>query len=66
MINASDTVGTSADTVTGEFMVMGLEEGNYNIKFESTEGYKDTTLFDISILFGQVTRLDTMKLQPIQ
>jgi hypothetical protein len=66
VINASDTVGTSADTVTGEFMVMGLEEGNYNIKFESTEGYKDTTLFDISILFGQVTRLDTMKLKPIQ
>ena len=66
VISASDTVGTSADTLTGKFMVMGLAEGNYNIEFESTEGFKDTTLIDIPILFGQVTRLDTMKLQPIQ
>ena len=66
VINADDTVGTAADTVTGEFMVRGLTEGTYDVEFESTEGFKDTTLTDISILFGQVTRLDTMKLQPIQ
>ena len=66
VINASDTVGTSADTATGEFMVLGLTEGTYNIDFESADGFRDTTLTDISILFGQVTLLDTMKLLPVQ
>lgn len=66
VISASDTVGTSADTVTGEFMVLGIAEGTYEIDFESTVGFKDTTLTDISILFGEVTQLDTMKLQRIQ
>ncbi len=64
VINAEDTIGTFADTVIGIFMVRGLEEGTYNVDFESTHGFRDTTLTDISILFGQVTQLDTMKLQP--
>jgi hypothetical protein len=64
VINASDTIGTAADTVTGEFLVRGLEEGTYNVDFESSDGFRDTTLTDISILFGQVTQLDTMKLRP--
>jgi hypothetical protein len=66
VINADDTVGTAADTVTGEFMVRGLTEGTYNIDFESTDGFRDTTLTDVSIVVGQVTLLDTMKLRPIQ
>ena len=65
VINAEDTVGTSADTVTGEFMVRGLTEGTYDIDFESTNGFADTTLNDVFILAGQVTRLDTMKLLQI-
>jgi len=64
VINAEDTIGTFADTVTGIFMVRGLEEGTYNVDFESSEGFSDTTITDISILFGQVTQLDTMKLRP--
>jgi hypothetical protein len=66
VISEDDTVRTVADTVTGEFMVRGLSEGTYNVDFESTFGFRDTTLTDISILFGQVTQLDTMKLQSIQ
>ena len=66
VINANDTIGTSADTVTGEFMIRGLSEGAYDVDFESTDGFRDTTLTDISILFGQVTQLDTMKLQSTQ
>ena len=66
VISASDTVGTAANTVTGEFMVRGLAEGTYNIDFESTDGFRDTTLADISIMAGQVTLLDTMKLLPVQ
>jgi hypothetical protein len=66
VISAEDTVGTSADTVTGKFMVRGLTEGNYNVDFESANGFADTTLVDVFILAGQVTQLDTMKLRPIQ
>jgi len=65
-INASDTVGTYADTVTGEFMIIGLEEGNYNVNFDSIDGFRDSTLIDISVLYGQITQLDTMKLESIQ
>ena len=66
VISAEDTVGTSADVVTGEFMVRGLTEGTYDIDFESANGFADTTLTDVFILAGQVTRLDTMKLRSIQ
>jgi hypothetical protein len=66
VINAEDTVGTNADTVTGEFMVRGLKEGTYSVDFESANEFRDTTLSDVSIMFGQVTLLDTMKLEPIE
>jgi hypothetical protein len=66
VISKDDTVGTAADTVTGEFTVRGLPEDTYNIEFESTHGFRDTTLTGVSILVGQVTLLDTMKLRAIQ
>jgi len=66
LISAEDTVGTSADNVTGEFMVRGLTEGIYDVDFESSIGFRDTTLTDVSVMAGQVTQLDTMKLRPIQ
>ena len=66
VISAEDTVGTSADIVTGEFMVRGLTEGTYDVDFESANGFADTTLADVFIPAGQVTQLDTMKLRSIQ
>ncbi len=66
VINAEDTIGTFADNLTGEFMVGGLTEGIYAVKFESAQGYKDSILTDISIMAGQVTLLDTMKLRKLQ
>ena len=64
--NAEDTVGTNADTATGEFMVRGLDEDAYNVDFEPADGFRDTTLFDVTIMFGRETLMDTMKLEPIQ
>jgi hypothetical protein len=66
VIGIEDTVGTYADTVTGEFMVRGLEEGVYRVDFDSSNTHLDTTLFDVPIVPGEVTLLDTMKLRPIQ
>jgi hypothetical protein len=60
-----DTTGTYADTVTGEFTVRGLAEGAYDVDFEPIDEFRDTTLTDISIMVGQVTLLDTVKLQPV-
>lgn len=65
VMDASDTIGTFADTLTGEFMIVGLEEGKYSVDFEPVDGFRDTTLTDISIMYGQITQLDTMKLEPI-
>jgi hypothetical protein len=66
VMNADDTVGTTADMASGEFMVRGLTEGIYDVDFESNNGFIDTTLTDVSIVAGQVTLLDTMKLRPVQ
>ncbi len=66
VIRDEDTVGTNADAETGEFMIRGLTEGIYDVDFESTEGFRDTSLTDVSVMAGQVTHLDTMKLRPIQ
>ena len=63
MIHDVDTVETAADTNTGEFMVRGLAEGDYNVHFEPSEAYRDTILSGISVMAGQVTRLDTVKLR---
>lgn len=63
--SAEDTVGTYADTVTGEFTVRGLAENAYDVDFEPTDGFRDTTLTDISVMVAKVTRLDTVKLQPV-
>jgi hypothetical protein len=63
--SAKDTVGTYADTVTGEFTVRGLAEGAYHVDFEPIDEFRDTTLTDISVMVAKVTLLDTMKLQPV-
>ena len=65
VISAEDTLDAMADTVTGEFMVRGLAEGSYDVDF-TADGYSDTTLSDIFVMAGQITRLDTMKLQQME
>jgi hypothetical protein len=57
----SDTVGSArADTVSGEFMVRGLPEGAFSLKFDPVEGYKDTLINNIGVTAGQSTVLDTV------
>lgn len=47
-----DTTGTQADE-DGEFLLRGLESGQYDLKIEPTEEYNDTTLSDITVEDGE-------------
>jgi hypothetical protein len=60
--SAKDTVSTSADTLTGKFMFMGLNEGAYKLSFlPSKDPYRDTVLTNIQVKTGLVTTLDTVR-----
>lgn len=56
-----DTVSAFADTISGKFMFRGLAEGTYKLNFLPQSPYKDTTLMNISVKTGLVTKLDTLK-----
>lgn len=58
-----DTSTTFSDTLTGKFMFKGLSGGAYNIDFTPVSPYSDTTLKDIMVETGKVTRLDTLKFE---
>jgi len=57
-----DSVSAYADTITGRFMFRGLSEGNYDLSFLPQSPYSDTTLMDIEVNTGMVTKLDTLKI----
>ena len=63
VINEGDTVVSAADTVTGEFMIRGLPGGNYDVEVVPGAGFRDTLITDVSIVAGEVTMLDTIKLE---
>ena len=59
---AQDTFGTKADTITGNFLVRGLEEGNYTVVINpANEDYEKITVEDIAVDLGVVTPMDTVK-----
>jgi len=58
-----DTSSTFSDTLSGRFMFRGLSEGKYDLDFIPLTPFNDTTLKDISVQTGSVTKLDTLKFQ---
>jgi hypothetical protein len=56
-----DTVSTLSDTISGKFMFRGLASGIYKLNFSPLSPYKDTTLLNINVNNGLVTKLDTLK-----
>jgi hypothetical protein len=56
-----DSVSAHSDTISGKFMFNGLAEGTYKLNFLPQSPYKDTTLMNISVKTGLVTKLDTLK-----
>lgn len=66
-INAqSDSVSTSADTISGNFKFRGLAAGTYKLYFEPITKYKDSTLLNILVKTAVITKVDTMKLKLIK
>lgn len=60
-ISASeDTVGTYADTTSGEFIIGGLDAGDYMIKFEPKDDYMIVEKENVSVMLGNVTTMDTV------
>lgn len=58
-----DTMSTYADTVSGAFLIRGLYEGSYALKFLPVEGFRDTLLSGVSVIAGQTTAIDTLFIQ---
>lgn len=56
----NDSVSAFADTVTGKFMIRGLNEGFYKVSFVPAETYSDTVLTDVEVRNGLITKLDTL------
>jgi hypothetical protein len=56
----SDSISTFSD-VSGNFMFSGLPAGKYNLSFLPKDPFADTTLLNISVIDGLVTKLDTLK-----
>jgi hypothetical protein len=56
-----DSVSTFADTTSGKFMFRGLTEGIYKLSFLPVTPYNESTLLNISVKTGLVTKLDTLK-----
>lgn len=59
----NDTVGTYADTVSGEFLLEGLDQGEYLLHFDPVEEYMQKTMDGVNVINGQVTELDTVKFE---
>jgi hypothetical protein len=56
-----DSVSTFADTASGKFMFRGMTEGTYKLRFLPLSPFSDSTLQNISVKTGLVTKLDTLK-----
>lgn len=59
-IAEGDTLSTTfADTVSGDFLLVGLEEGTYDVTAEPRdEGYSESTVPDVDVTVGETTALE--------
>lgn len=62
------SVGNDSDTLysipgkNGVFMVKGLPEGSYDVFINTSNGYKDTTITNVSVEAGKTVQLGNIKL----
>lgn len=62
VFNATDTNYGLADKY-GYYKIRGLQSGTYSINFKGNNGYKDTTISNIILNTGAVTRVPTTTLR---
>ncbi|MGJ7031954.1 DUF4382 domain-containing protein [Niabella hirudinis] len=56
-INGTDTSTALPDRGDGEFKIRGLKAGTYKVWYQSTNGYKDTTLYNVEVTPGKEVEL---------
>ena len=58
-ISGTDTVSTTyADTTSGDFKLIGLPSGSYNVSFVPADTtYRDTTITSVSVVAGQTQQV---------
>ncbi|MEX0780196.1 MAG: DUF4382 domain-containing protein [Balneolales bacterium] len=63
-ISGEDTLSTTyADTLTGEFRLVSLEEGNYTVSVNAREdGYETETIEDVPVTIGETNELNDIEL----
>ncbi len=63
-IAGEDTLSsTKADTENGEFTLIGLEEGSYDVSVDPTdESYESETVNDVEVTVGETNELDPITL----
>jgi len=58
--NATDTVGTAIDTLSGHFLISAVNPGIYDVVFQADSGFQDTTVMAVPVVAGQITQMDTV------
>jgi hypothetical protein len=59
----NDTMASARpDTLTGNFVIQGLDAGNYSLSIDGTNNYNDTLLSNIAVTNGSVTNTGTVLL----
>lgn len=62
-ISGTDTFGTYADTISGKFLIRGVPAGTYQVIVDAKPGYTDTSFNGITVVNGQVTDMDTIRIR---
>ena len=59
----SDTVASARpDSLTGSFLIQGLDAGNYSLAIDGANNYNDTVISNIAVTTGNVTDAGTITL----
>lgn len=66
-ISDEDTVTSTITADDGDFKIIGLTEGSYDVAFDpDSDQYADTTVTDIEVATSQETELEDMQLEEIE
>jgi hypothetical protein len=60
--NNNDTLYAIPNWFDGDYLIRNAPAGTYSINFKGRDGYKDTTITNISVTAGQTTKAPTVTL----
>lgn len=62
-LSGVDTIASARpDTLSGNFLIQGLNAGTYSLAVDGANSYNDTTLNNIEVITGNVTNTDVIML----